>query len=79
MTGAQVREWREGKVCAICKDPQRTVVPDHCHETLQFRGPLCDLHNRALGFFEDNIEHLLAAVEYLRSARERRSPDPGGK
>lgn len=60
----------QGKACAICKKeiPLRDFHThmDHDHETLQLRGVLCSNCNLGLGKFKDNIQSLLAAVEYLR-------------
>lgn len=65
-------------VCAICKNPELGIhnrghqtVPlslsvDHCHDTGSIRGLLCAKCNKALGLYNDNIELLEAAIEYLR-------------
>lgn len=55
--------------CAICKThvdelPKRLYV-DHCHETNQVRGLLCNDCNRGLGCFRDNIQSILDAAKYL--------------
>jgi len=42
---------------------------DHCHITGKFRGLLCTQCNSGLGYFKDNEEILLNAIEYLRSRR----------
>ena len=60
----------QGGVCAICgtDDPRgmgRFPV-DHCHDTGQVRGLLCNLCNQALGMFKDDPQLLLTAVSYLR-------------
>ena len=57
--------------CAICgiKDPGsrcRNFHVDHCHETGKVRGLLCHKCNRALGLFDDNIERLKSAANYLK-------------
>lgn len=64
-------------VCAICKRPEfaldhRTGLPrnlavDHCHETGEIRGLLCTNCNRGLGKFNDNINFLESAINYLKT------------
>jgi hypothetical protein len=63
---------QEGK-CAICgsdeagRDGHKNLVVDHCHQTDRIRGLLCHKCNRALGFFGDNKQSLLKAIDYLDS------------
>jgi hypothetical protein len=60
--------------CPICERPIKDIpfgtrsplVLDHCHETETFRGWLCDYCNRGLGAFNDSLERLQNAIEYLR-------------
>lgn len=56
--------------CAICNKHQtefkRRLSVDHCHETGKVRQLLCDLCNRALGYFKDSPELLETAASYLR-------------
>lgn len=57
---------RQSGVCAICKKHRgKRLSVDHCHTTGKVRGLLCNQCNLALGKFEDNIDALKAAVEYL--------------
>lgn len=57
--------------CAICgaeaptEGHKKRLNIDHCHETGQVRGLLCDLCNRALGLMRDNTEFLSNAIKYL--------------
>lgn len=80
-TWKRVRSWRkkrnkyyerlelQGKRCAICgitKDKNgRDFASDHDHETGQLRGLLCGNCNMGLGLFQDNIELLIKAGQYL--------------
>ncbi len=55
-------------LCAICKKelyPRRDTHIDHCHTTGKVRGILCSKCNTGLGMFNDSIETLLNATDYL--------------
>lgn len=62
----------DGK-CHICqqrgfridKNQKLDLAVDHCHTTGIVRGMLCHNCNRGLGLFQDNINYLLNAVDYL--------------
>lgn len=59
------------EICDLCgkKPPHnKKIVLDHCHETEQFRGWLCDPCNVGLGNLGDNLDSLMAAVLYLQKA-----------
>ena len=43
-------------------------VLDHCHETNEFRGWLCQSCNRSLGAFKDSVATLLRAIDYLEQS-----------
>ena len=51
--------------CLICKKIDKLVI-DHCHKTGKVRGLLCHCCNAGIGMFEDNIEILDKAKEYLK-------------
>jgi hypothetical protein len=56
--------------CGICgaKVPGGNSIfmhVDHCHATGKIRGLLCTNCNRGLGYFQDDIEVLAAAIRYL--------------
>ena len=38
---------------------------DHSHDTDKFRGWLCHLCNRAIGFLKDDINNMKRAIKYL--------------
>lgn len=61
--------------CAICRRPNfgqsgRRMHVDHCHETGKVRGILCSTCNTGLGQFDDNINYLDRAIEYLLESRQ---------
>ena len=68
--------------CSICGRTDALVI-DHDHTCCDrdrsgrhtcgkcIRGVLCDLCNRGLGFFGDNVEGLLAAVAYVSGERAK--------
>ena len=64
----QLREHQDYK-CAICRAPEANfkngMAVDHCHKTGEVRGLLCWRCNRALGKFEDSIEKIRRAADYV--------------
>lgn len=62
-------------VCKICKKSETTfdsktkeikrLTVDHCHKTNAIRGLLCCKCNFGIGYFNDSIENLKNAIEYL--------------
>lgn len=60
---------QEGK-CKICSKHQSeekvALAVDHCHETGKIRGLLCDVCNRGIGYFKEDIESLQNAIDYLK-------------
>lgn len=62
--------------CAICQttDPGKGLIRfhiDHCHNSRQVRGLLCDQCNHGLGHFRDNTELLANAINYLNLSKGR--------
>lgn len=58
--------------CSICEvhqldltDP-RALAVDHNHTTGKVRGLLCSTCNKALGLFNDSIDLLMKATNYLK-------------
>ena len=56
------------KICPICNDSfnKNPPVVDHDHISGKIRGIICRMCNSGLGFFRENIDLLLNAIEYLR-------------
>lgn len=60
--------------CEICQREittfgKKEMHIDHCHESLKFRGFLCDLCNKAVGLFRDDPRIMERAIEYVTSRR----------
>jgi hypothetical protein len=65
-------------LCAICRQPEIRRHPkggewqlsvDHCHETGEIRGLLCEACNNGLGKFHDDPDLIEKAAAYLRKHR----------
>ena len=56
--------------CAICLKPAsleyRRLCVDHVHSTGKVRGLLCSACNTAIGKFQDDIERMESAINYLK-------------
>ena len=52
--------------CAICGQRKKKLVIDHCHITGKVRGLLCVKCNTYLGYIQEDISALKAAVKYLQ-------------
>jgi hypothetical protein len=67
---------KQNNVCKICKKPETQIKRksdkikmlsiDHCHKTGKIRGLLCFKCNSGLGQFQDSIDLLKAAIDYLK-------------
>jgi hypothetical protein len=66
--GISVEEYEAivGDHCQICKATEVTLCMDHCHETGNLRGGLCNSCNSALGLFRENPEFVQTAANYLK-------------
>lgn len=65
-------ERQQGGVCAICLKPQtpkKLLCVDHDHKTGKVRALLCGKCNGGIGFFNDDVEVMAKAIEYLRAHR----------
>jgi len=62
------------KVCDCCgESSEKSLVVDHDHNTLKFRGWLCASCNLGIGHLGDNIEGLEKAIAFLRKHYETRT------
>lgn len=51
--------------CPICNNFTNTWILDHCHFDNQFRGYICNSCNLGIGRFNDDVNILHKAIEYL--------------
>jgi hypothetical protein len=51
--------------CPICRNHTENWILDHCHFTDCFRGYICNSCNLAIGRFNDDVEILKRAIDYL--------------
>jgi hypothetical protein len=68
---------KQGGKCAICNSEEtnlhitggttRKLAVDHNHTTGQVRGLLCGACNKAIGYFQEDVQRLKSAVTYLES------------
>lgn len=67
-TELEVQKVLDKQSCEICGGDNRLVV-DHDHKTNKVRGRLCHGCNVAIGFFNEDVDRLQAAVVYLQRNR----------
>ena len=70
----QAKFEEQGRVCAICgtDNPGKLdFCADHDHATGTKRGILCRKCNAGLGHFNDNVEALQIAIDYLNKYRNQ--------
>ena|ERR1700722_1205065 len=58
---------KQKKRCKICKSNKRRLLVDHCHKTNFVRGFLCQKCNTGIGLFDENIQTMLIAIDYINS------------
>jgi hypothetical protein len=51
--------------CPICNNYTTTWILDHCHFDNVFRGYICNSCNLGIGRFNDDVNILHKAIEYL--------------
>jgi hypothetical protein len=64
------------ELCECCgkeSHDSKSLRLDHCHDTQEFRGWLCDHCNTAIGRLGDDVEGLMMAVSYLKKAQIKRN------
>lgn len=61
---------QQQSACAVCGfvpgPDDRGLVVDHCHDTGEVRGLLCNNCNTGIGLLQDNPQVVEAAAMYLR-------------
>lgn len=58
-----------GTPCDNCGKTSSRLSLDHCHDTGEFRGWLCQPCNTSIGVLGDDIDSLKKAVAYLERAK----------
>ena len=62
-----------GSVCDCCNKPHtKSLVVDHDHNTLEFRGWLCEDCNLGIGNLGDDLDGLFKALSYLKRHYDER-------
>ena len=70
----KIIKLRKTSRCAICGieakkinygRQKKMLYVDHCHNSQEVRGLLCDKCNMGLGYFNDDVELLKKAIKYL--------------
>ena len=56
-----------GEMCGCCGDRTKLYV-DHCHDTGNIRGLLCQKCNSAIGLLGDRLQGVQGALNYLEEA-----------
>jgi hypothetical protein len=65
--GVELSEIRaKPETCELCGKAHKKIVFDHCHDTGEFRGWICDPCNIALGNVSDDILVLERMIAYLK-------------
>ncbi len=63
---------KQNGCCRICGKHQnefsKALAVDHDHATKKIRGLLCSNCNKGLGFFNDDINKLSIAINYLKES-----------
>lgn len=66
----------QGSACACCSkkanNDGRRLFVDHCHETGEVRGLLCQPCNTAIGLLGDNLEGVKNALSYLQESAKKK-------
>ena len=67
LTDEQLAALKAVEICQNpgCNNPATCI--DHCHDSLQVRGKLCNRCNLALGYLSDDPAKITGLVEYLKA------------
>jgi|LWDU01.1.fsa_nt_gi hypothetical protein len=63
----EFRKTIDGYPCDCCGKTRypKKIVFDHCHETNEFRGWICDGCNRSIGVLGDTAENIMKTFMYI--------------
>jgi hypothetical protein len=75
LSEAEAEQLSESKLgnCEICHKASEVFI-DHCHETDKRRGFLCQNCNFMIGLAKDNVNVLIASVDYLVRYMQKNMP-----
>jgi len=60
------------ETCECCGEKPLKFCLDHCHETHEFRGWLCDRCNTGIGKLGDTLVGVMKAIKYLRKTQKQK-------
>lgn len=73
LTRGEAEALKQKHGCAVCGETDFDLLRvDHCHDSGDLRGVLCDRHNLVLGYVNDNPDELQALIEYLTNPPYKR-------
>lgn len=67
----------QGGKCAICNNKTKYMHVDHCHTTGTIREILCANCNKGIGHFQEDIEIMKSAIDYLVKHKQDESAEQG--
>ena len=68
--GINHKQWKkmfyaQGGKCGICMSGEKKLYVDHCHQSGDVRGLICQQCNSGIAWFKDNPKFLMRAARYV--------------